>query len=800
MTRLLGLLAVICSCAPAIAAEPTINLVQPTGGQRGTQVEVAINGLRLNDAQQIIFYEPGLEVTKLEAGKPTQVKVQVKISPEIRLGMHAFRVRTATGVSNLLTFAVGALPEAAEVEPNNDFAAPQAVPLGTTVNGLIKTEDVDYFAVDAKKGDRITAELEGLRLGLTFFDPSLAILDSKRFELARSDDAPLLRQDSLCSIIAPADGRYIVRVRESSFGGDDRSFYRLHVGRFPRPTGLLPAGGKPGETVEVTWLGVAGEARKQKVTLPADARNPFPVYASDEQGVAPSPNWIRVNDLAGVVEAEPNNTRDKATPMNQPGAAHGVIGAQGDVDYFKFAAKKGQKLQLRTSARKTLRSPLDAVVRVRDAKGKSIISNDDNNNSPDSFMVVDIPADGEYFIEIHDHLRAGGADFGYRIELAPPKPTLIVQLPEKVQYQAVTLAVPRGNRMALLMQPRRFNFGGKLELEFQGLPKDVTVEVGEVPANRTDVPVLFTAPAGAPLDGKLVDIIARSIEGNVQVEGRLAQRTMLARGQNNRDMWGHTADRMAAVVTNEAPFHIDIVQPKVPLVRDGSMQLKVVVRRAEGFNEPIALRMLYNPSGVSSSAAIVIPKDKNEALIPITANGSAAISQYKIAVLGRAKVGDGQVEVSSQLADLAIADRFFDFAFERAAVERGQATQLVVNITHKAPFDGAAKIQVVGLPKGITADLKEITKDTKQLMIPLKTTTEAVAGEHKTLVCQATVTQQGEPILHRMYGAQLRVNKPLPPKATNKPKPKPKPAATAAKKPKPLSRLEQLRQESNETP
>ena len=153
----IGLVAAIYGGSSALAAEPTISLVQPTGGQRGTQIEVTVSGLRLNDAAQIIFYEPGLEVAGLEAGKPAKVKVQIKIGRDSRLGMHAFRVRTATGVSNLLTFAVGALPETAETEPNNDFAAPQVVALGTTVNGLVTTEDVDYFAFDAKKGDRITA-------------------------------------------------------------------------------------------------------------------------------------------------------------------------------------------------------------------------------------------------------------------------------------------------------------------------------------------------------------------------------------------------------------------------------------------------------------------------------------------------------------------------------------------------------------------------------------------------------------------------------------------------------------------
>ena len=51
-----------------------------------------------------------------------------------------------------------ALKEMSETEPNNDFAAPQAIPMNVTVTGVADNEDVDYFVVDAKKGQRITAE------------------------------------------------------------------------------------------------------------------------------------------------------------------------------------------------------------------------------------------------------------------------------------------------------------------------------------------------------------------------------------------------------------------------------------------------------------------------------------------------------------------------------------------------------------------------------------------------------------------------------------------------------------------
>lgn len=780
----------ILSAATALAAQPQVSLALPTGGQRGKTVEVTISGTRLADAQELLFYEPGISVAKLEPVDAAKFKAHLNVAPDCRIGQHAFRVRAATGISNLWMFSVGALETVAEVEPNNEVGKPQEVALERTVAGVALREDVDYYAVNAKQGQRITAEIEGLRLGVTFFDPAIAILKADGTELARSDDAALLRQDAFCSIIAPADGRYLVRVQESSFGGDERSHYRLHLGTFPRPTAAFPAGGQPGKTVDVTWLGDPTGPKKQQVAIPSTAKRSLPIVASDGPLQAPSANQLAVDAHPSVLEKEPNNKREEGTAFNAPAVLYGIVGAAGDVDHFRFTGKKGQRFELRAMARKTLRSPLDAVLRLRDLKGKVIASNDDTG-SPDSFFEATLPADGDYVVEIHDHLRRGGADFVYRVEVYPPTPSIVLRLPERVQYQPITLDVPRGNRMAALVTVERRHFSGGMKFEFGGLPKGVTPTANDLPAG-SQVPMLFTAAADAPPASALVDIVARSTDPKVPVEGRLLQRTMLVRGQNNRDMWGHDARRMATVVTAEAPFHIDIVAPKVPLVRDGSMDLKIVARRAKDYKEPIALRMLYNPPGVASSGSITIPGDKNEATIPLTANGSAAIGTHKIVVLGQAKAGDGQREVSTQLVDLAVADRFFDFAYERAAATQGQPANLVVNITPKAPFDGAAKVEVVGLPKGVTSEPREITKDTKQLLVPIKVAADAPVGEHKTLVCRATVTKNGEPIVHRMFGAQLRINRPVVPKKTAA-KPKPKPAAVV-KQPKALSRLEQLRQ------
>ena len=128
------------------------------------------------------------------------------ISPDAELGEHLMRVRTKSGLSGVKSFWVGQFETTEEVEPNSDFKEPQSITLNSTVEGILENEDIDYYLIEAKKGQRISAEVEGIRLGNSFYDPYLAIMNMDRFELAASDDTALLLQDSTASIVAPEDG------------------------------------------------------------------------------------------------------------------------------------------------------------------------------------------------------------------------------------------------------------------------------------------------------------------------------------------------------------------------------------------------------------------------------------------------------------------------------------------------------------------------------------------------------------------------------------------------------------------
>jgi hypothetical protein len=790
-------------CATAAqAASPSLGGTAPRGAQRGTEVEVVLTGGQLDDAQEILFYEPGIEVAKFEVVNPTTVKVLFKIAPECMLGSHRLRIRTATGISELRPFFVGALPEVVEKEPNSDFATPQPIPMNVTVNGTADNEDVDYYVIEAKKGDRITAEVEGIRLGITLFDVYVAIMSAARFELSSSDDNALVWQDGIASIVAPEDGKYIVQVRESSYAGNGACLYRVHVGSFPRPAALMPAGGKYGETLPVTFLGDVLGDRTASFTLPASQSPNFLVFAKDDKGIAPSQNWFRMSEFGNVIEQEPNETHDNATRFAAPLALNGVLGAAGENDNFRFAAKKGEAYDIRVHAR-SIRSPLDPVLTIFAAGGGAIAANDDTGG-PDSFIRFGVPNDGDYVINVRDHLGNGGPTYVYRVELVPIKPRLTLSTNEFVQYVQPTVSVPKGNHFGLVLSAARYDFGGPLAIRGENLPAGITVECPGMPANASIVPVLFHATPEAAASGKLAEIIGSLVDPAqpaVKVEGNVEQPIVLVRGQNAIPFWTERTDRLPIAVTDEAPFEITIVEPKVPLVRGGNMELKVVAKRKEGFKAAIKIDMLWLPPGTGASGSIAIPEGQNEALIPMNAAGNAELATWKIAVRGEANAGKGNVMVSTPFANLRIAEMYLNLAFEQAAVEQGKETELVVHLTKQYDFPGAAKIDLIGLPNKAVTTTLEATKDTKDMVFKITTDMTTPAGNHANLFCRVVVTENGEPVIHNIGTAKLRIDVPLPPKKDAPPPPPmpaPMPVAAAPVEPKRLTRLEQLRLEQQE--
>jgi hypothetical protein len=790
----------------ARAAYPDFSGTKPNGGPRGGEVKVTLTGTRLADFEDLLFYTPGFQVKGVQSVAAGKVELTLAIGPEVPLGNHLVRIRTKSGLSHARQFFVSPFPNLEEKEPNDDLARAQPVELGRTLEGVVLAEDVDYYKVAMRKGQRLSVEVDGLRLGYEVFDPYVAILDKDRFEKAFSDDTILHRQDGYCSFVAEYDGDYYVMVRESSYRGSARSFYRLHIGSFPRPDVVFPAGGKLGSKLPVSFVS-ARESFTEEVALPAEPRADFQLYART-QASAPSGNVFRLSPVDNFLEAEPNDERETANvvPPADAYALNGIIGKPGDIDYYKLTLKKGQVLEGQCLAQ-TLGSPLDPTIRIATPAGGDLISNDDGGGMRrlDSRFRVTVPADGVYTLRVRDHLERGAANFVYRVELTASAPSLTFASPDytvnDTNYRQF-IAVPRGGRMALLQNFTRSGVGGDYRFEAPGLPAGVKLLADAAPKDLPNVPLVFEAAADAPLGQAVVPLRLQPLDPKQTVVGRMRQVYDIVRNGNVIYYQG-VEDRLPVAVVEAAPYALEIAVPRVPVVQNGVLSLPVIAQRKPGFTGPIRVFMVWTPPGITSLGEQTIPEGQDRCTFELSASAGVTPADWNFVVMGEADAGNGRVYNASPFAKVTTAPAFVAAnAIPLAAIEQGKEAVLVTNLEVLRPFEGEAVARLVGVPDTIAIAPVKVTKDSKEMRFTVRTTAESPLGKKDNLFVQVDVPLNGATTTHRVaLGSSLRIDAPrkgspapaAPPVAASaKPVAAAAPAAPAA-----LSRLEQLRQKTD---
>ena len=592
-----------------------------------------------------------------------------------------------------------------------------------------------------------------MRLGRTMFDPYLALLDSKGAELATSDDTILTKRDPFLSLILPADGDYTILLRESSYQGSEAANYLLQVSESPRPTSVHPPVGKPGQKLELTFKGPAGE-NKQTVTLPKHLGT-TPIFAEVNGHKAPSPNHIFVTDLAIVSEREPNDQvealEQPATPI--PFACHGVLQESNDRDWFAFTAKKGQDIRIQVHAR-SLRSPLDPVIAIRGANGKNkknLGYADDEGDNPDSKFDFKVPDDGDYFLLVRDHLNRGGPDYTYVVEVAPRTPSLSAELPyarNNDSQKNRAIVIPRGNHLAIVPNVTRHNTTCDVTLQHNQLPKGVTVESKLAPRSPANFPILFSAAKDAPLGSTLTTFTIADPKS--ELTGPFHENIHHVEINNAGAFASTYNDRLTVAVIEEAPFHLKIDSPQVPLVRNGTMSLIVRAERTKDYREAIKVKIPWTPPGIGAPPEVTIPANKNEVTIPINANSEAPIRSWSILVTGEAKTKLGNVRVSSPFVTLTVAEPYLTGSIDLATTEAGQDVTLICAFETLQPFDGKAQLTLSGLPHNVTAQPVSIDANAKSVKIPLKVPADVKPGKSKNIFAQVLIMKNGHPIPHQI--------------------------------------------------
>jgi hypothetical protein len=815
-----------CACVAAAAigsgagecVAKDVEWVRPRIGQRGTTVEVVLQGKFLADPRELVFYKRGIRAVKVEqlpklpsriqmahsGYREDQVKAVLEIAPDCEPGEHPFRLRMANGLSALNTFHVSPFPVVSETEkPNDTIQSAQPVEPNVTVLGTV---DTDVFKVPAAPGSRLSVEVDCVRLadqdfGAADFDVAIRILDETGRELATNDDSALHVQDPLVSLEIPAGlpgGHVYVEVGQSVHysGGPP---YCVHIGTFRRPLAAFPPGGPAGKPLDVTFLGDPLGEFTETVAVPMKPGT-FSWF-----GDAPSALSLRSSPYPNLLEDRAAaETRVPALPI----AINGTIEKTGDTDAYRLTVKKGDRYRVRVYA-SALGYPIDPVIRIRPiaaagSPGAVEVEADDaasqsrggserdlfgtciraGGGFPDVFdptVIWEPQADGEYLLDVRT-LSDGGPTAIYRIEIeTPPQSVHFVAQSQAFntwseQPRHTGLAVPQGGRWTVTLDARKgqgTTFSGPFDIVAKGLPDGVRLvspRVPEVPV-VTNVgvprwPVQFVADATAKPGSSLITLEARAVDPTVVLESHCQQPVPFVNDSGGDAGRILRTDRFALAITDPAPFSVDIVQPTVPVVRGGELAIPVKLTRRADFDDPVEFQADFGPNGVGLPPNAIIPSGDTEATLTISADRNAPLGKGPLYVMATTISDDshtsglGRIRVASQFIEIEVADPFVELASEPASVRRGGRTTFAFAVTPKTPFEGQAEAKLLGLPKGVTVvgPPPKITRDSKQIAFQVEASDEALLGPVSGLECELLVKAAGQEIRQRAGKGTLRID------------------------------------------
>ncbi|OAI50709.1 hypothetical protein AYO44_05420 [Planctomycetaceae bacterium SCGC AG-212-F19] len=223
----------------------------------------------------------------------------------------------------------------------------------------------------------------------------------------------------------------------------------------PRLDRITPLGAAAGSSVEVEIVGADLEEastmlfdlpgikaehvkdRKFKVSIATDVPSgTYDTRVVGKYGVS-SPRLFAVShDLVEVAKKGPNDEPATAQAIEVNSVVNGSSG-QGKDDVFRFPAKKGQRVVVECFAQR-LDSQLDGALTLTNKNGRQLASNR-GYHGRDPLVEFVAPADGDYFVTLHDLAYIGGHP--YRL-LITDRPHVENVFPRAVQRKkAATVTV-----------------------------------------------------------------------------------------------------------------------------------------------------------------------------------------------------------------------------------------------------------------------------------------------------------------------------------------------------------------------
>jgi hypothetical protein len=561
------------------------------------------------------------------------VTLSISIDAGAEPGPRQIRLQTALGLSNALTFMVGTVPEFMEKEDKASKAdAELTVTLPAIVNGRLIPGDVgraqfplrqpgqyapgdaDRYRFAARKGQDLVCIVSARELMPYladtvpgWFQATLTLFDASGREIAYGDDYRY-QPDPVLHVKIPADGDYVLEIKDALYRGREDFVYRVAIGEFPFITSVFPLGGPTGSKTPVQMAGWNLQAAR--ATIEAAGAEPGLASVTARGGDLPANHVpFAIDSLPETLEREPNTTAKDAQRLTLPVIVNGRIQEPGDVDVFSFQGKAGQPIVAEVRARR-LGSPLDSSLELLGPGGARVAFNDDFEDKAsgllthhaDSYVAATLPADGTYLLRLADIQRQGGSEFGYRLRVGPPRPDFELRVtPPEINAGAGT-TVP-----ITVHAIRRDGFAGDIAIGLKDAPGGFALSGAVVPAGANSVRMTLTIAPDAAKDTSTI-----AVEGRATIQGRVtAHRALPADDMMQAFAYRHLvpADGLRVSVLQRGSVRVvpHVVAPEpVAIPTGGTARVRVAFPFPRTF-EKFEFELSEAPEGVTLGDLLIGP-------------------------------------------------------------------------------------------------------------------------------------------------------------------------------------------------
>jgi hypothetical protein len=428
--------------------------------------------------------------------------------------------------------------------------------------------------------------------------------------------------------------------------------------------------------------GKSGPTRKAQfqVTVAADAALGVREFRVAGPLGASSVGQIAVVDYPVVQESGDNGTQAKANPVQVPCVVAGRIESAEDVDFFRFHAEAGQTFTFEVLCARLqdkihdLQKHADPMLTLFDPEGRELAANDDFYFA-DALLVYTIAKSGDYAVQVRDSKYDGDPRWVYALTITD-RPTATNVYPMAGNPGAMVSVEPVGPARSVRPQ---VTLHVPEQVGLQSLPLDL----GGVWTN----PVPF-----------IVSALPQVLEQEPNDSPEQATRVTLPCGINGRIGAPRDVDHYVFQAKKGKPIRFEV--------------------HARRFGTPLTSSLdsvldVFGPKGaVLASNDDTFGKDAALIFTP------PADGDYVLRVRDLNSKG-GPTAVYYVEADFAEPDFDLHCDPDKANIAPGASVSWYVLVNRSNGFAGPVKVELEGLPRGVTASALTVPASMSQGLVVL---------------------------------------------------------------------------------